>query len=117
MQLFGQKPDPEVTIDVDPAAGKVLIQFVDAKTFGKIIIPESAQERERSYGYVAKVGADRTTVFGVVQKSPCKVGDVVVFTYDNVLSVVPETRRAFAFVDFDQIAGIDRRVSRQPELT
>lgn len=115
MQFFGQQPDPNTSIDVDPAAGKILVQFVDAEKLGSIFIPPTAQDRERSYGYVAKVGEDRTTVFGVVQKAPCKKGDVVIFSYDNLLHVVPETNKLFAMVDFDHVVGIDRRVAVSAE--
>lgn len=62
-------------INLKPTAGYILIEPVEAetKTASGIYLPDNASEKPQK-GKVLAIGADLKD-----QKSPCKVGDVVIY--------------------------------------
>ncbi len=104
-----------MSIAVRPAPGKIVVRFVKEHV-GKIVVPNTAIEREKEFGVVEAVGTERTTAFGVVQKPPCKAGEVVVFALQNMGVGVPGTKREYGIYDFDEVIAVDERTETRQRV-
>jgi len=92
--------------EIRPAAGYLLIEPEEAemRTSSGIVLPESHDEKPQR-GRVLEVGPDELTDSGKTRKSPCKIGDVVVYKKwgGNEYKV---REKELLFIKFDDILAI-----------
>lgn len=92
--------------NIKPAPGYVLVEPLEAetKTPSGIVLPESHEEKPQQ-GKVLAVGSDEITESGKTIKSPCKVGDTVVYKKwgGNEYEV---NNKELLFIKFDDILAI-----------
>lgn len=92
--------------DVKPTAGYLLIEPNEAvkKTSSGIVLPDSHDEKPQM-GKVVAIGSDEVTEHGAVRKSPCKVGDTVVYKKwgGNEFKI---DDKEYMFIKFDDIMAV-----------
>lgn len=95
-------------VNLKPTAGYVLIEPEEAvkKTSSGIVLPESHDEKPQK-GKVLAVGPDEVLESGKTRKSPCKLGDVVIYKKwgGNEYKV---DEKELMFIKFEDIMAIER---------
>jgi len=93
-------------INLKPAAGYILIEPEEAekKTSSGIVLPESHEEKPQR-GKVLAVGPDEVLDSGQKRKSPCKVGDTIVYKKWGGNEYEVEGKELL-FIKFDDILAI-----------
>lgn len=92
--------------NIKPAAGYLLIEpeEIERQTSSGIVLPESHDEKPQR-GKVLAVGSSEVTENGKVIKSPCEVGDVVVYKKWGGNEYKVEDKELL-FIKFDDILAI-----------
>lgn len=97
-----------VKINLKPTAGYVLIKPVEAikRTPSGIVLPESHDEKPQK-GKVIAAGPDEITEPGIKRKSPCKVGDTVIYKkWGGNEYKIGEVE--YLFIKFEDIMAVER---------
>lgn len=94
-------------LNLKPVAGHLLIEPVGAetKTATGIYLPDSASEKPQK-GKVLAVGPEEITDSGAKRKSPCKVGDVVIYKKWGGNEVKIEGKE-YLFAKFEDILAVE----------
>ena len=94
-------------LNLKPAVGYLLIEPVEAetKTATGIYLPDTASEKPQK-GKVLAVGGDEITDSGAKRKSPCKVGDVVIYKKWGGNEVKMEGKE-YLFAKFEDILAVE----------
>jgi chaperonin GroES len=95
-------------IKLQPAAGYVLIDPLDAqtKTSSGIYLPESASEKPTK-GKVLAVGGDEITDSGAKRPSPVKTGDLVIYKKWGGNEVKIDGKE-YLFAKFEDILAVEK---------
>lgn len=100
------KKDSKKKVSIKPLSDRVLLTEIDqkdTKTASGIIIPESVNsDRDTKRGKVVAVGEGRM-LDGILQKPPVKVGDEVLFTWGDEVTV---DGKKYTIVGADNITAI-----------
>ncbi len=92
-----------------PTSGYLLIEPFEAETKTKsgIYLPDSSEGEKPQKGKVLAVGADEVLDSGKTRKSPCKVGDTVVYKKWGGNEVKIDGKE-YLFSKFEDILAIEK---------